>query len=49
MREYKEIYKYKYTKGIHESQKENSRAEQGAWEDRALDGLPMIHATTTYL
>ena len=31
-------------KGAHELQKENSRDEQGAWKDRALHGLSMIHA-----
>jgi len=37
------------TKGAHESQRENSRAEQGAWKDRASDGLLMIHAYVAYL
>ena len=37
------------TKGTHESQKENSIAEQGAWKDRASDGLSMIHASATHL
>ena len=31
-------------KGAHESQQENSKAEQGAWKERTLDGLLMIHA-----
>ena len=37
------------TKGAHESQRENSREEQETLEDRALDGLPMIHATAAHL
>jgi len=32
------------TKGAHESQKENLRAEPGAWKDRDSDDLPMIHS-----
>ena len=35
------------TKGAHELQKENSRDEQGAWRDRASDGLLMIHTFAT--
>ena len=30
-------------------QKENSRGAQGAWKDRAADGLLEIHATATLL
>jgi len=30
-------------------QKKNSRDAQGAWKDRALDGLLGIHASTTPL
>ena len=37
------------TKSVHESRKGNSKAKQGALEDRALDGLPMIHATAAHL
>ena len=37
------------TKDAHESQRKNSRAEQGAWKDRASDGLLMIHATAVHL
>jgi len=37
------------TKGPHESQRENSRAEQGLWKDMALDGLPMIDASAASL
>ena len=37
------------TKGAHESQRENSRAEQGAREDRVLDGLPMFYTTDAHL
>ena len=37
------------TKGAHELQKENSRDEHGAWKDRALDGLPKIHASIAHL
>ena len=49
MREYKEIYNYKQYKSTHELQNENSRNEQGAWKDRALDSLPMIHASVAHL
>ena len=38
-----------YTKGAHESQRENSRAEQGAWNVRASNGLPMIHVFAAHL
>jgi len=38
-----------YTKGAHDSKRANSRAEQGAWKDEALDDLPMIHASVAYL
>jgi len=37
------------TNGAHELQQENSRVEQGAWKDNALDGLLMIHATAAPL
>jgi len=37
------------TKGAHESQKKNWRAEQGAWKDRASHSLPMIHASAVHL
>jgi len=37
------------TKGSHESQRENSRAEQGDWKDRVSDDLPMIHASVANL
>jgi len=37
------------TKGAHESEKKNSRAEQGAWKDRASDSLLMIHAFAVHL
>jgi len=37
------------TKGAHELQEENSRDEQGAWRNRASDGLSMIHATASQL
>ena len=37
------------TKGVHESQKKNSRAELGAWKDKASDGPPMIYATAVHL
>ena len=36
-------------KDAHEIQKENSRAEQGAWKERTLDGLSMIHASAAHL
>jgi len=36
-------------KSAHELQKKNSRDEQGALKDRALDGLSMIHASAVYL
>ena len=36
-------------KGGSESQQENSRAEQEAWKDRALNGLLEIHATAALL
>ena len=32
-----------------ELQQENSRDAQGAWKDRASDGLPVIHASVTHL
>ena len=31
------------TKGAHELQNENSRAELGSWKKRTLDDLPLIH------
>jgi len=34
------------TKGAHELQKGNSRAEQGAWKKRISDGLPLIYYAT---
>ena len=37
------------TKDAHESQKENSRAQQGAWKERTMAGLLMIHASDAYL
>jgi len=49
MREYKEIYKYEQYKDAHKSQKKNSKAEQGAWKDKASDGLLMIHTVATHL
>ena len=49
LREYKEIYKYEQYKDALESQKENSRAEQGALNDWVSDCLPMIHSTATHL
>jgi len=36
-------------KGAHKSQRENSRAERGAWKDRSSDDPPMIHASTGQL
>ena len=48
MWEYKRYTILNSTKYAHELQKKNSRDEQGAWEDRALDGLPMIQASTTH-
>ena len=47
MRVYKEIYKYELYKMRHELQIKNSRDEQGAWKDRALDGQLLIHDATT--
>jgi len=37
------------TKDAHELQWKNSKAEQGAWKEKTLDGLPMIHASTAHL
>ena len=34
------------TKGAYELQKENSRDEQGAWNDRARDSQLLIHDAT---
>ena len=45
MREYKEMCKYE----AQSHNKKNFRAEQGAWKDGALDGLPEIHATVELL
>ena len=36
-------------KGAHDLQKEKSRDAQGAWKDRALDGLLEIHTTAAPL
>ena len=36
----------KCTEGAQELQKKNSRDEQGAWKDRALDGQLLIHDAT---
>ena len=36
-------------KEAHESQRKNSRAEQGAWKDGTPDGRPMIHASAAHL
>ena len=36
------------TKGAYESQKKNSRGEQGGRKERTQDGLPMIHAFTAH-
>ena len=36
------------TKDAHELQKKNSEDEQGAQNDGALDGPPMIHASPAY-
>jgi len=37
------------TKDAHELQKKNLTDEHGAWKDRALNGLPMIHASAAHL
>ena len=37
------------TKGPHELQKENTRADHGAWKDRVSDGQPMIHTSAVHL
>ena len=37
------------TKCAHELQEENLKDEQGAWKDRVLDGLPMIHASAAHI
>ena len=49
MREYKEMYMYEQYKALTSLQKENSRGAQGAWKDRALNGLLEIHATAAPL
>jgi len=37
------------TNYAHELQKENSGDGHGAWKDRALDGLPKIHASSVHI
>ena len=49
MREYKEMYKYEQYKRRLRVIAGNSRAEQEAWKDGALDGLLEIHATAAPL
>ena len=49
MREYKEMYIMNNTNGGSESSQENFRAEQGAWNDGALDSLLEIYATAAPL
>jgi len=39
----------KSIKDAHKSEEKNSRAEQGAWKDRASDGLLMIQASAVRL
>ena len=47
---YKEIYKYEqYKRRLRVITKKTLELSKGAWKDRALDGLPMIHALATHL
>ena len=49
MKEYKEMYMYEQYKALTSLQKENSRGAQGAWKDKAPDGLLGIHISAAPL